>query len=1111
MKLPLRKSYLRLLIIMILVSLITTGLCIFIIYNVVYNEKQGYLKELCTNQLNVIKSIYRETNDEKTILAILRDQNKNHSVLGYTGEYIIAVLKNDSIDFLLDLRRTGYSNISPIPLTSDVGIPIKYALSNKTGFITGMDYSDIKVMAYCAFIPELNWGLVAKMDISEVNHPFYKAGIYAIVASLILVLMGILAFRKTFDPIIERIIEEENRYRNLYDYSAIPIWEADFSRIKMYFDKLKESGVKDFSAYFENNKNEIRHLTSLAEIKDVNQKSVTIFEVNNKDEIISNLLSYFNEDSLNVFRNELVGFGEGRTHFETELPVRTLDGEIKTLLFNMSVTPGHENDLKEVLISFIDITKRKKAEDLLLENEARLKRSQEIAHLGSWELDLVSNQLTCSDEVYKIFGFQPEEFVTSYRAFQEAIHPDDRNLLDEAFNSSVNDRTEGFELEHRITRKYTNELRYVYEKCFHLRDTTGKIIKSVGMIQDITERKAIEVALKDSEQKLKYHFENSPLAVVEWDTDFYITQWSKEAEHIFGWKSEDVIGKRIDTLNIIYEEDIPIVNRTMERLTSGDEKTVVSTNRNITKSGDIIQCIWYNSVLLDERGQMASTMSLVEDITERKKAEDALRRSEENLLSFLDATQESLYMFDKSGKIMAANLTAAKRFKLSRSEMIGHNLSEFLPENLAVTRMSYLTEVVNTGKPVQFEDIRENIAFEHNFFPLSRDGKIIGVVSFSRDITERKKAEEAIRQSDEKFRAIALNTPDHIIIQDADLRYITVINPQLGLTENDMIGKTDFDILIKSEALKLTEIKRNVIQSGNPEHLTIPITARDGSTHIFEGSYIPKRDSKGVTNGIIGYFRNVTARYKMEEDLKKSEAQLRELNATKDKFFNIVAHDLKNPFTSLLGSTELLYDSIHLMDSKKIIKLAQILNDSAKSGYAILLNLLDWSRSQTGLIQLNPESINLKNLIDENISDLKLYSTNKEIHLFSEVKEDMLIFADKNVLNTVLRNLLSNGIKFTHKGGQVCVSASVTANEVIISVKDNGIGISEENIKNMFRIDTKFQLPGTENEQGTGLGLKLCNELVEKHGGKMFVESIENFGSEFKLSIPVINDRTGNS
>jgi two-component system, sensor histidine kinase and response regulator len=249
----------------------------------------------------------------------------------------------------------------------------------------------------------------------------------------------------------------------------------------------------------------------------------------------------------------------------------------------------------------------------------------------------------------------------------------------------------------------------------------------------------------------------------------------------------------------------------------------------------------------------------------------------------------------------------------------------------------------------------------------------------------------------------------------------------------------------------------------------------------------------------------------MEEDLKKSEAQLRELNATKDKFFNIVAHDLKNPFTSLLGSTELLYDSIHLMDSKKIIKLAQILNDSAKSGYAILLNLLEWSRSQTGLIQLNPESVNLKNLVDENISDLRLFSTNKEIHLFSEVKKDTLIFADKNVLNTVLRNLLSNGIKFTRKGGKVSVSASFTVNEITISVKDNGIGISEENIKNIFRIDTKFQLPGTENEQGTGLGLKLCNELVEKHGGKMFVESIENFGSEFKLSIPVINDRSGKS
>jgi signal transduction histidine kinase/DNA-binding NarL/FixJ family response regulator len=176
-----------------------------------------------------------------------------------------------------------------------------------------------------------------------------------------------------------------------------------------------------------------------------------------------------------------------------------------------------------------------------------------------------------------------------------------------------------------------------------------------------------------------------------------------------------------------------------------------------------------------------------------------------------------------------------------------------------------------------------------------------------------------------------------------------------------------------------------------------------------------------------------------EEALKKSEAKLIELNATKDKFFNIVAHDLKNPFTSLLGSTELLYENIDRMGIDNIRTLAQVLNDSAKSGYAILLNLLDWSRSQTGLIKFNPEQINLRKLIDSNIDDLKLYITNKSITLTSEITEDVYIFADENMINTVLRNLLSNAVKFTHRNGTVNVRMISNDAEVIVCVKDNGI------------------------------------------------------------------------
>ena len=239
----------------------------------------------------------------------------------------------------------------------------------------------------------------------------------------------------------------------------------------------------------------------------------------------------------------------------------------------------------------------------------------------------------------------------------------------------------------------------------------------------------------------------------------------------------------------------------------------------------------------------------------------------------------------------------------------------------------------------------------------------------------------------------------------------------------------------------------------------------------------------------ISFLRLTESERAATRAIKENEIKLKELIVTKDKFFNIVAHDLKNPFTSLLGASELLYDTINQMTPENVRKLALILNDSAKGGYAILQNLLDWSRSQTGLIKFNPENINLKQLINENIDNLQLQVTNKEINLRSELTEDLLICADQNMINTVLRNLLSNAVKYTFKNGTIIVRVSCSEEEATVSVKDSGIGMTKEDIDNLFRLENSLSLPGTEKEKGTGLGLKLCKEFTEMMGGKIWVLS----------------------
>jgi signal transduction histidine kinase len=194
------------------------------------------------------------------------------------------------------------------------------------------------------------------------------------------------------------------------------------------------------------------------------------------------------------------------------------------------------------------------------------------------------------------------------------------------------------------------------------------------------------------------------------------------------------------------------------------------------------------------------------------------------------------------------------------------------------------------------------------------------------------------------------------------------------------------------------------------------------------------------------------------------------------------------------------------MTTENVKKLALILNDSAKGGYAILQNLLDWSRSQTGILRFYPEMVNLRSIIDENIENLYLQTSNKEIKLRSALKTDLFIMADKNMINTVLRNLLSNAVKFTHKTGKVTIKVNEQTDEVILNVCDTGIGMPKDKIDGLFILENSLSMPGTEKEKGTGLGLKLCKEFTEIMGGRIWVESEQGKGSIFSFTIPKRKD-----
>ena len=237
--------------------------------------------------------------------------------------------------------------------------------------------------------------------------------------------------------------------------------------------------------------------------------------------------------------------------------------------------------------------------------------------------------------------------------------------------------------------------------------------------------------------------------------------------------------------------------------------------------------------------------------------------------------------------------------------------------------------------------------------------------------------------------------------------------------------------------------------------------------------------------------------------LLEQSKELLQLNASKDKFLSIIAHDLRGPLGGFMGLSEMIADESQLLSPDKKQDMIRILSDSARNIYNLLENLLEWSKMQQGHTAFNPQITELKRLVTDCTKLLFDVSRKKDINITVDVDNDQKVFADFNMFQSVIRNLVSNAIKFTPKGGRVIISADLTENKtLVISVKDTGIGMNGEMVDNLFCLSVNNSRPGTEGENSTGLGLLLCKEFVERHGGEIWVESEEGNGSRFSFTIP---------
>ncbi len=246
---------------------------------------------------------------------------------------------------------------------------------------------------------------------------------------------------------------------------------------------------------------------------------------------------------------------------------------------------------------------------------------------------------------------------------------------------------------------------------------------------------------------------------------------------------------------------------------------------------------------------------------------------------------------------------------------------------------------------------------------------------------------------------------------------------------------------------------------------------------------------------------------RQRDELDKQKKELEELNATKDKFFTIIAHDLKNPFNTVIGLSELLIERYDTYDSNKIKEFIRQINKFSNNAYNLLEDLLKWAKSQTGRMEVKPEKVEVFELAIENMNLFQEKAEKKGVKINANIKMGLFAYVDRNMINTVLRNLISNSVKFTNSGDIINIEAESINEHIEIVVTDTGIGVPEANLKKIFKIDSHISTQGTADEIGTGLGLIISREFVEKNGGTINVKSKEGNGTQFMFTVPVYKEK----
>jgi PAS domain S-box-containing protein len=639
-----------------------------------------------------------------------------------------------------------------------------------------------------------------------------------------------------------------------------------------------------------------------------------------------------------------------------------------------------------------------------------------------------------------------------------------------------------------------------------------ELLKEIARLEQsnaklLSRAESAETLFKVTEEKLLKSLSTSTDAInINRLSDGMYVSINEGFTKLTGYSSEDVTGKTSVDLHIWIDSE------TREKLVS--ELKTLGRSENLEarfrkKDGGVLIGLM-SAAVIDLNG-IPHILSITKDITKSKDIENELKQEQFMINALLENLEDHIYFKDMESKFLRINKSHATSFGLKNpDDATGKTDFDFFTTEHARQAFEDEQEIIRTGKSVSKIEKLTRLDSPDSWslttkLPLyNTSGRIIGTFGISRDITEQKKSEQQILILADALKSIkeCVSITD---MNDNVLFLNEAFCQTYGFTEEELKDKPISKIRSSNNPPEtMREILPATLGGGWSGELIN--RKKDGSEFRVSLSTSIVKNDLGEPVALIGVASDITERKKSEEEIKSKNELLLELNAEKDKFFSIIAHDLKGPLSSFVAATQMIIEGKKTMHIEEIGELAEIMKTEASSIYYLLENLLEWSRLKRGVMVYNPVDFLLREKVTSGIELLKEPARLKGIKIEIDIPPDYVILGDVNMFDTIIRNLVSNALKFTNSGGNILITAHGSDNGFYeIEVRDSGIGIPPDLQRKLFRLSEKTNRTGTAGEPSSGLGLLLCKEFIDKHGGRIRVESIPGNGSSFIFTIPAFD------